>query len=89
MKLLRPGGSLVYSTCTMAMPQNDGVVQAALENLWQTTNIDMLVVDTSNIVDLFSETFEFYPKCRFGQMAVPNLTANYGPLYFCALRRLK
>ncbi|KAK7497187.1 hypothetical protein BaRGS_00011481 [Batillaria attramentaria] len=42
----KPGGAVVYSTCTLAAAQNDGVIQAAC------------------------------------------LTNNFGPMYFCKLRRL-
>ncbi|KAK2152584.1 hypothetical protein NP493_2441g00000 [Ridgeia piscesae] len=83
----KPGGSIVYSTCTLSPPQNDGVVQAALELLWQQTNIDIVVQDTGHLADTFSNTFNFY-KCRFGQLVLPNLTANFGPMYFCKLKRL-
>ena len=89
MKAVKPGGSVVYSTCTLAMPQNDGTVQAAIEKLWHTTDIDVVVEDTSNIVDGFREIFDFYPYCRFGQLVLPNLTANCGPMYICKLKRLR
>lgn len=33
-QLLRPGGSLVYSTCSLSPVQNDGVVQMALSKVF-------------------------------------------------------
>ena len=39
----RPGGSVVYSTCTMSPIQNDGVVYETLRRLWEETNIDVRI----------------------------------------------
>ena len=89
LKAVRPGGTVVYSTCTLAMPQNDGTIQSAIEQIWHTTDIDVVVEDTSNVVDSFRTVFDFHPNCRFGQMVLPNLTANSGPMYFCKLKRLQ
>ena len=71
------------------MPQNDGTIQSALEHIWHTSKMDVLVEDTSNVVDSFRKIFDFYPNCRFGQMVLPNLTANSGPMYFCKLKRVR
>ena len=73
----RPGGYIVYSTCTLSMPQNDGVVQRALDKIWQETNIEIVIKDTSEIAARFKDIFDFYEKTRFGQMVIPNLTANF------------
>ena len=88
LKLLSPGGSLVYSTCTLSMPQNDGTVQAALEDIWQNTDLDVAVVRTPAISDRFRDFFHFHDNCRLGQLVIPNVTANFGPSYFCKLRRV-
>ena len=84
----KPGGYVVYSTCTLSMPQNDGTVQRTLDKLWSETNIDVAIKDTRMLRDAFSDTFNFHADTRFGQMVVPNVTANFGPIYFCALQRL-
>ncbi|VDH91237.1 Hypothetical predicted protein [Mytilus galloprovincialis] len=84
-----PGGSIVYSTCSLSPGQNDGVIQATLEHLWKETNIDISVVDLSYIQTLFKDTFNFYPSCRFGQLVLPNLRANFGPMFICKLHRTK
>ena len=83
----KPGGSIVYSTCTLSMAQNDGVVKQALEHLWLTSSVSVAVVDTEPLCTTFSDVFKFY-KCQFGQLVLPNLTANFGPIYFCKLQRL-
>ena len=84
----RPGGYIVYSTCTLSMPQNDGVIQRTLDKLWQETNIDVVIKDTKPLAECFKDTFNFYEKTRFGQLVVPNLTANFGPIYFATLQRV-
>ncbi|CAG2184850.1 NSUN4 [Mytilus edulis] len=84
-----PGGSVVYSTCSLSPGQNDGVIQATLEHLWKETNIDVNVIDLSYMQTLFKDTFNFYPCCRFGQLVLPNLRANFGPMFICKLKRIQ
>ena len=79
---------MVYSTCTLSMPQNDGIVQAAVDTIHDTTDFKIVVVDTSGIADKFRMTFDFYSKCRYGQLVLPNLTSNFGPTYFCKMMKL-
>ncbi|ELU16149.1 hypothetical protein CAPTEDRAFT_182432 [Capitella teleta] len=84
----RPGGTIVYSTCTLSPPQNDGVIQATIEKLSTETDAQVVIQNTTPIAQSFSETFVFH-KCRFGHLVIPNLTANFGPTYFCQLKRTK
>ena len=86
--LLRPGGTLVYSTCTLAMPQNDGTVHAVFDEIWQNTDLDFAVVDTAPLVDSFKHVFKFHDQCRFGQLVLPSVLNNFGPTYFSKIRRL-
>lgn len=89
-KACKPGGTVVYSTCTLAPPQNDGVIQAVLERIWTETNMSLHVaIEDAKIISMkFQDTFHFYDKCRFGQLVIPKITANFGPLYFCKMRRI-
>lgn len=88
-KSCKPGGSVVYSTCTLSFSQNDGAIQSAFETIWKETNIDIVVEDIQPLLSHFRNTFVFYPKCRFGQLVLPKLTSNFGPMYICKINRLK
>lgn len=39
LKLLKPGGSLVYSTCSLSPVQNDGVIRMALSRAFKDSDI--------------------------------------------------
>ena len=88
-RMCKPGGTIVYSTSTMSPPQNDGTVQRAISKMWEETNIDVVVQRTDTIANAFEEHVQFFKGCRFGQLIVPNLTANFGPTYFCKLKRVR
>jgi len=91
-KRCRPGGVVVYSTCTLSPVQNDGVIAATLEQVWQKTNIEVVVETLKSTTDRFASTFQFYDGTignRFGALVLPKLTANFGPMYICRLRRIR
>ncbi|XP_044297403.1 5-methylcytosine rRNA methyltransferase NSUN4 [Varanus komodoensis] len=83
-----PGGEVVYSTCTLSQLQNEYVIEKAVELLAIQYEISVQVEDLSYFRRLFQKTFSFYPECRLGELILPHLTANFGPMYFCKLRRL-
>ncbi|KFQ03569.1 5-methylcytosine rRNA methyltransferase NSUN4, partial [Leptosomus discolor] len=60
----KPGGEVVYSTCSLSPLQNEYVIERALE-----------IAETQ------------FNNCRLGELVLPHLTANFGPMYFCKLRR--
>ena len=84
----RPGGIVVYSTCTLSPVQNDGVVAATLEHIWYSTGIEVVVEDIRASIDCFSATFRLFDGCRYGNLVLPCLLSNFGPMYFCRLRRI-
>ncbi|XP_036609219.1 5-methylcytosine rRNA methyltransferase NSUN4 [Trichosurus vulpecula] len=84
----RPGGVAVYSTCTLSHLQNEYVVGGAIDILANQYQTDVQVEDLSCFRYLFQDTFSFFPSCRVGELVLPVLWANFGPMYFCRLRRL-
>lgn len=43
LKLLKPGGVLVYSTCTLSPIQNDGVVHMTLKKLYENAGMKFVI----------------------------------------------
>ncbi|XP_070509200.1 5-methylcytosine rRNA methyltransferase NSUN4 [Chironomus tepperi] len=88
-RLLKPGGDLVYSTCSLSPIQNDGVIHMALSNVFKEHGISVTIKDLSMVMRPFQSIFKFeHPKgLKYGQMVLPYLPANFGPLYFCKMTR--
>ncbi|XP_032074747.1 5-methylcytosine rRNA methyltransferase NSUN4 [Thamnophis elegans] len=84
----KPGGEVVYSTCSLSELQNEYVVERAVELLNIQYSINVRVEDLSHFRTLFQNTFSFYSNCRVGELILPHLTANFGPMYFCKLHRM-
>ncbi|NXN18623.1 NSUN4 methyltransferase, partial [Indicator maculatus] len=83
----KPGGEVVYSTCSLSPLQNEYVIERAAEIAETQFNISVQVEDLSPFRTLFQDTFSFFSDCRLGELVLPHLTANFGPTYFCKLRR--
>ncbi|NWT35048.1 NSUN4 methyltransferase, partial [Cardinalis cardinalis] len=83
----RPGGAVVYSTCSLSPLQNECVVERALDVARAQFNVSLHPEDLSHFRTLFQDTFSFFSECRLGELVLPHLTANFGPMYFCKLRR--
>nr|XP_013798986.1 PREDICTED: 5-methylcytosine rRNA methyltransferase NSUN4 [Apteryx mantelli mantelli] len=84
----KPGGEVVYSTCSLSQLQNEYVIERATEIAETEFNISTHVEDLSHFRTLFQDTFSFSSDCRLGELVLPHLTANFGPMYFCKLRRV-
>uniref|UniRef100_H2YUK6 5-cytosine rRNA methyltransferase NSUN4 n=1 Tax=Ciona savignyi TaxID=51511 RepID=H2YUK6_CIOSA len=84
----RPNGIVVYSTCTASPLQNQFVVQYAVQELLEQHNITCQVEDTRSLVGLLHDEFQFLTSTNLGELVIPKLDANFGPMYFCKLRRL-
>ncbi|XP_019114550.2 5-cytosine rRNA methyltransferase NSUN4 [Larimichthys crocea] len=83
-----PGGEIVYSTCTLSQTQNLSVVEQAIYLAREQHGINLQVVDLRPLTRMFRKTFHFAPDLHLGEMVIPHLAANFGPIYMCKLRRL-
>ncbi|XP_053294708.1 5-methylcytosine rRNA methyltransferase NSUN4 [Pleuronectes platessa] len=83
-----PGGEIMYSTCTLSPIQNLSVVEQAVHLARENHGISVEVVDLRPLTHMFRKTFHFAPDLHLGEMVIPHLAANFGPIYMCKLRRL-
>ncbi|KFO89349.1 5-methylcytosine rRNA methyltransferase NSUN4, partial [Buceros rhinoceros silvestris] len=83
----KPGGKVVYSTCSLSSLQNEYVIERVVEIAETQFNIRIHVEDLSHFRTLFQDAFSFFSDCRLGELVLPHLTANFGPTYFCKLQR--
>ncbi|XP_069795031.1 5-methylcytosine rRNA methyltransferase NSUN4 [Narcine bancroftii] len=84
----KPGGSIVYSTCSLSHLQNEHVVERAVQVAEMEHGMELRLEDLTAVRTLYRETFNFYGDCRVGELVLPHLTANYGPMYFCKLNKV-
>ncbi|XP_076838065.1 5-cytosine rRNA methyltransferase NSUN4 [Brachyhypopomus gauderio] len=84
----RPGGEVVYSTCSLSPLQNERVVEQAVSIAQQEMDVTMQVQDLESFTRLFSGTFHFAPQPATGALVLPHLCANFGPMYICKLQRI-
>ncbi|XP_026476433.1 5-methylcytosine rRNA methyltransferase NSUN4-like [Ctenocephalides felis] len=91
LRLVKPGGTVVYSTCSLSPVQNDGVVHLALRQAFENHNIEACIRNISSAMVPFDHIFQFGYNMglRYGQMVIPFLPSNFGPLYFSKIIRLK
>ncbi|KAL4608291.1 NOL1/NOP2/Sun domain family, member 4-like [Arapaima gigas] len=88
MEATRPGGVVLYSTCTLSQLQNEMVVEQAMRTAREEHDIRVEVEDMGLLARHFAATFHFAPERRLGQLVLPHLTANFGPTYLCKMRRI-
>ncbi|XP_031711115.1 5-cytosine rRNA methyltransferase NSUN4 [Anarrhichthys ocellatus] len=83
-----PSGEILYSTCTLSQTQNQSVVEQAIYLARENHGIQLQVVDLRPLTHTCRKTFHFAPDLHLGEMVIPHLAANFGPIYMCKLRRL-
>ncbi len=73
---LKPGGTLIYSTCSIHPLENDGVIEKFLEK--KGNNVTVMESDLEEI--------QWAEKTKYGYQFFPDET-GFGPLYFCILKK--
>ncbi|XP_059410220.1 tRNA (cytosine(34)-C(5))-methyltransferase, mitochondrial isoform X2 [Carassius carassius] len=82
---VRPGGVVVYSTCTMSRAENQSVVEAVLASY---QGVELLELEP-HLIDSLSDHFcfaHFHPSV--GQLVIPQKGQTWGPMYVSRLRRI-
>uniref|UniRef100_A0A8D8M1X6 NOL1/NOP2/Sun domain family member 4 n=1 Tax=Cacopsylla melanoneura TaxID=428564 RepID=A0A8D8M1X6_9HEMI len=84
LKLVKVGGSVVYSTCSLSPIQNDGVVHMTMKRIWEETKCEIEIKDLSEAIKPLRSIYSFANiKMSYGHLIKPYLPANFGPMYFC------
>ena len=70
---LRPGGALVYSTCTFAPEENEGVIQWALEKFGEAIALEPIELDVANWTAGLAqwEQTAFHPSMHLARRILP------------------
>ncbi|XP_012879628.1 PREDICTED: putative methyltransferase NSUN3 [Dipodomys ordii] len=82
-RALRPGGILVYSTCTLSKAENQDVISAILNSY-----CNIVPVDIREIARTYSQHFTFAPTDHeYGCMVIPDRGKAWGPMYVAKLKK--
>jgi hypothetical protein len=46
------------------------------------------IISTKSLEKHYAYFFDFYAKTRYGSLVLPHISNNFGPLYFCKIRRI-
>ncbi|XP_058886302.1 tRNA (cytosine(34)-C(5))-methyltransferase, mitochondrial [Acipenser ruthenus] len=80
---LRPGGTVVYSTCTLSRAENSDVIVSVLSSC---DNIEL--VDLTGQMASMSQHFTFAPGNMLGHLVIPERGKTWGPMYVAKLKKL-
>lgn len=64
------------------------MVEQAMHLAREEHGISLQVADLRLLTRLFKDTFQLAPDLHLGQLVLPHLTTNFGPIYMCKLQRL-
>ncbi|KAK1802961.1 hypothetical protein P4O66_021498 [Electrophorus voltai] len=82
---VRPGGMVVYSTCTLSRGENQSVVEAVLTSC---PGVELLDLE-EELIGSLSQHFTFARlQPPLGHLVVPEHGRTWGPMFVCRLRRL-
>ncbi|CAH1254951.1 NSUN3 [Branchiostoma lanceolatum] len=84
---VKPGGSVVYATCTLSQQENDEVMESVLKQVSKNSKSRIEVINLNNLTENFQKVFRFDSLTRYGQLVLPYLDANWGPMYFAKLKK--
>ncbi|KAG9349370.1 hypothetical protein JZ751_027813 [Albula glossodonta] len=79
---VRPGGVVVYSTCTLSRAENDAVVEGVLTS-WPNVQLQ----DLGRLARTFSHRFTFAPDCPYGLLVVPEEGRTWGPMFLAKMKK--
>ncbi|XP_025019680.1 tRNA (cytosine(34)-C(5))-methyltransferase, mitochondrial isoform X2 [Python bivittatus] len=83
-KALRPGGCLVYSTCTLSKAENNDVINHILDSC-----SNVLPVDLHTLVTSVSKEFTFAANVQQHELLVlPERGKAWGPMYISKLKKV-
>uniref|UniRef100_A0A8B9Z1S0 NOP2/Sun RNA methyltransferase 3 n=1 Tax=Buteo japonicus TaxID=224669 RepID=A0A8B9Z1S0_9AVES len=83
-KALRPGGSLVYSTCTLSRAENSDVINLILNSC-----SNVMPVDISEMARAVSQEFTFLSGMQQHELLVlPEKGRAWGPMYVAKLKKM-
>ncbi|NXI37878.1 NSUN3 protein, partial [Galbula dea] len=83
-KALRPGGSLVYSTCTLSKAENSDVINLILNSC-----SNVIPVDISEMAKAVSLEFTFLSGTQQHELLVlPEKGRAWGPMYLAKLKKM-
>ncbi|XP_062866918.1 tRNA (cytosine(34)-C(5))-methyltransferase, mitochondrial [Trichomycterus rosablanca] len=82
---VRPGGIVVYSTCTFSRAENQSVVEAVLASCPDVELLDL----KEELIGAISSRFVFaHLQPPVGHLVIPEEGRTWGPMYVCTLRRI-